>query len=84
MIETVLALVVAIAIAAGIYYFIKKSTTLIINAVVGLITLFIVNYLDLFGMGDVPITLVSVIICALGGLPGAILVILLSLAGMPV
>jgi hypothetical protein len=82
MIDAIVAIVVGLALAATIYYFLKKATTLIINSVVGLVTLVIVNQLDLFGFGGIPITWASVLICALGGLPGALLLIVFHLAGL--
>lgn len=81
-----LAILLAVAIAAVIYYLMKKSLTLIINAIAGLITLWLLNTFDvlslLFGVPDVPINLVTIIICAFGGLPGALIVVLLHLFGV--
>lgn len=47
---------------------------LIVNAIVGLIVLFVANFL---GLG-VQISLVTILVCAVLGIPGAILVILLA------
>ncbi len=82
MIETVLVILLAIAVAAALYYFLKKATTLIINSIVGLITLVILNQLNIFGMGEIPITWASVLVCAFGGLPGAVLLVLLHIVGI--
>ncbi|QSG14398.1 pro-sigmaK processing inhibitor BofA family protein [Halapricum desulfuricans] len=49
--------------------------TLAVNAIVGLIILFIANAV---GLG-VQISLVTLLVCAILGVPGAILVILLAL-----
>ena len=48
---------------------------LVVNAIVGLVVLFIANVV---GLG-VQISLVTLLICAVLGIPGAILVILLAL-----
>ncbi|PSQ10238.1 transcriptional regulator [Halobacteriales archaeon QS_5_70_15] len=48
---------------------------LVINAIVGLVILFIANVV---GLG-VQISLVTLLVCAVFGIPGAILVILLAL-----
>jgi pro-sigmaK processing inhibitor BofA len=82
MIKTILLILFAIAVAAVIYYFLKKATSLLINAIIGLVALFIVNQLDIFGMGDVPINWLTVIVCAFGGLPGAILLIILNMINL--
>jgi inhibitor of the pro-sigma K processing machinery len=50
-------------------------TALLTNAIIGLIVLFIANVI---GLG-VQISLVTLLICAVFGVPGAILVILLAL-----
>lgn len=47
---------------------------LIVNAIVGLIVLFIANFL---GLG-VQISLVTILVCAILGIPGAILLTLLA------
>lgn len=85
MMEELLAILLAVAIAAAIYYLMKKSLTLIINAIAGLITLWLLNAFEVlawFGAPDVQINLVTVLVCALGGLPGALIVVLLHLFGI--
>ncbi len=68
-------------------FIIRSAMYLIINAIIGLITLFIVNYFHLmqyFGKPDIGYDLVTVIICALGGIFGAVIVIVLAIIGIPV
>ena len=67
-------LVVALALVFGAFAIIKAVKPFIVNAVVGVIVLVVASVL---GLG-VEITLVAVLICAVGGIPGAILVILLA------
>ena len=87
MMEALIAILVAVAIAAAIYYLMKKATTLLINAIAGLVTLWLLNTFDilsgLFGVPDVQINLVTVIICALGGFPCAPVIVLLRFLGIP-
>ncbi len=52
----------------------RAITGLVVNAVVGVVILFVAN---LLGVG-VEITAIAVLICAIGGVPGALLVILLA------
>ena len=69
------------------YYVVKNVSHLVINAIIGLITLFIVNFFHLMqyaGRPDIGYDWITVIICALAGLPGAILLIILSLLGITV
>jgi hypothetical protein len=87
MIETLLLILVAIGVAVVLYYTLKKATVLIINAVVGLVTLFLLNFfniLSLAGAPDIEINLATVLICAFGGLPGAVLLVVLHLVGFPI
>src|SRR5674536_98598 len=57
---------------------------LAINSIVGIIVLIIANFfLAHYGL-MVPINLVAILACALAGIPGALLVILLVLLGIPV
>jgi len=87
MIESLITIILAVAVAATIYYFFKKSMTLVINAIVGLITLYLLNVFHVMswmGAPEIEITLTTVIICALGGLPGAILLMVLHLVGITI
>lgn len=80
-------IVIAIIIIGVLFYILKNIWILIINSILGLAILFMVNYFHLLGyLGkpDIAITPVSVIICALGGIPGALILILLGLAGINV
>ena len=67
-------LVLALALLFGAYRIVNTIKPLIINAIVGVIVLIVAN---VAGLG-VAISAVAVLICAVGGLPGAVLVILLS------
>ncbi|MBC2697757.1 MAG: hypothetical protein HF976_13080 [ANME-2 cluster archaeon] len=78
-------LVVAIAAFIGVYYFFKVVKYLVVNSIVGLILLFISNFLlGMLNMGfSVDINWVSILICAVGGIPGVIIVILLGFLNVP-
>ena len=71
-------LVGVLALLFGAYAVIKTVKPFIVNAVVGVIVLVIASFL---GVG-VEITPIAVLICAVGGVPGAILVILLAYLGI--
>lgn len=67
-------LVLVVVALVGAHRAIKTVKPLIVNAVVGLIVLFVANALG-FGVVVTPIV---VLIVALGGVPGAVLVLLLA------
>jgi inhibitor of the pro-sigma K processing machinery len=85
MIGAIIGIILAIVAAILIYFFIKKFVSLVINAIVGVVILFLLNVfhiMPLFGASDIPIDWITIIICAIGGLPGVIIVIILHLAGI--
>ena len=67
-------LILALALLFGAFRIIETVKPLIVNAIVGVIILVIAN---VAGLG-VSITPIAVLVCAVGGVPGAILVILLA------
>ena len=65
---------------------VKSVTTLIINAVVGVVLLWLINLLDqmsIVGRPDIPINLITVLICAIGGVFGVLITVVLHLLGIP-
>ena len=86
MIAEISGIILAIIIAIIIYYFFKKAVALVINAIVGIIVLFLINIfglMSLVGRPDIPINWVTILISAIGGLPGVIIVVILHLIGIP-
>jgi inhibitor of the pro-sigma K processing machinery len=83
-----LALIVAgILIAIVMIFILKDIVKIIINSVLGLLLVFFVNYFDLLayvGRPDIEFTPVNILLCALGGIPGALIVIILQLTGTPI
>lgn len=71
--ELIVLFLVIIAVI-GVYYILKTAKTLLINTIVGLIILVIANVG--FNM-NVPYNIQVLLVVALGGIPGAVLVILL-------
>ena len=67
-------LILALALLFGAFRIIETVKPLIVNAIVGVIILVVAN---VAGLG-VSITPIAVLVCAIGGVPGAVLVILLA------
>jgi len=85
LIGDVVLLLVIITFAAVVYFVIRNIAHLVINSIVGLVALFVVNYFHLMqyaGKPDIVVDWITIIICALAGLPGAILLIVLGLFGL--
>ncbi len=71
--ELIILFLVIIAVI-GVYYILKTAKTLLVNTILGLIVLVVAN----FGFNmNVPYSIQVLLVVALGGIPGAILVILL-------
>lgn len=77
-VELGLLVIVALVIVA-VYMTMKVVKPLIINAIVGLVLIFAVQYL---GLVEVELGLLAVAIVAIGGVPGAVLVMLLAYLGV--
>lgn len=75
-------LVVAILVLIVLYLLVKLGARygkyLAVNSILGIIVLALADFIGL----PVPINLITIIICALAGIPGALLVILLFVLGI--
>jgi inhibitor of the pro-sigma K processing machinery len=83
--EALIAILLIIAIIAIVWYLVKKISILVVNAILGLITLFILNFLHVMqwmGRPDLGFSLATVLICGVGGLPGVLILVLLTLLGI--
>lgn len=81
-----LALILVIVIAFVLYRLVKSVPWLIINAVVGVILLGVINLIglmDMVGRPDIPINIITVLVCAIGGVFGVIITLVLHLLGFP-
>jgi inhibitor of the pro-sigma K processing machinery len=74
-----------VAIVAVVYYLVKEFSVLIENAIAGLIILVVMNYFHVMqwmGKPDLGYDLATVLICAVGGVPGVCILILLDILGI--
>jgi len=87
MTDVLIAILLVVAIVAVVYYLVKKLTVLLANAVVGLILLIVLNYLHVMqwmGKPDLGYDLATVLICAIGGVPGVCVLVLLNILGVTI
>ena len=85
--DIIIAVVLIVIILAIAYYLVKKLAVLVINAVLGLIFLFVLNTLHVMtwvGRPDLGYGLATLIICGVGGLPGVLVLVLLNILGVTV
>ena len=84
MLAVVVTILAAIAVAAALYFVLKRSTALLLNSVVGVAILFGLDWLHLLPGTGVPITIGAVLVCGFGGLPGIVALLLLHFAGIQI
>lgn len=75
MLEPIIVVLAIIGVIAA-YYILKTATKLIINAILGLIIFFVAN--AIFDVG-IAYSASALLVSAIGGVPGAIIVILLHI-----
>lgn len=68
-------LILAVVAAIVLYKLLKTATSLAVNAVLGVLTLIVVKFL--LGL-EIAVTWIAVLICAIGGIFGALAVIVLN------
>ncbi|MFH0904965.1 MAG: pro-sigmaK processing inhibitor BofA family protein [Methanobacteriota archaeon] len=78
MIELIVLLLAVLAVIA-VYFVLKTAKLLIVNTIMGLIILAVGN---IFFNLNIPYERMALLVCALGGIPGAVLVIVLNLVGI--
>jgi hypothetical protein len=87
MTNILVALILVIAIIAIVWYLVKKLTLLLVNAVLGLICLFLINFLHIMqwmGKPDLGYGIATILISAIGGLPGVLILMLLNILGITI
>jgi hypothetical protein len=87
MTDVLITLLLVVAIIAIVYFLVKKFSVLVINAILGLIALFLLNFLHIMqwmGKPDLGYSIATAIICAVGGLPGICVLMLLDIFGITI
>lgn len=85
--DVLVAILLVIAIVAIVWYLVKQVSALVINAVLGLVCLFLLNFLHVMqwmGKPDLGWDLATVLICCIGGLPGVLILVLLNILGIQI
>jgi inhibitor of the pro-sigma K processing machinery len=87
MTNLLVALILIIAIIAIVWYLVKQLSVLVVNAVLGLVCLFLINFLHIMqwmGKPDLGYDIATLLICAIGGLPGVLILMLLGILGITI
>jgi hypothetical protein len=85
--DLLITILLIVAVIAIVYYLVKNLTVLIINAILGLTALILINYFHVMqwiGKPDLGYSLATIIISAVGGLPGVGILVLLDIFGVTI
>ena len=85
--SVIVAILLVVAIIAVVYFLVKHLSVVIVNAVIGLILLIVLNFLHVMqwmGKPDLGYDLATVLICAIGGVPGVCILVLLDILGITI
>jgi inhibitor of the pro-sigma K processing machinery len=80
-------IVIVIAVVLIAYYLVKKFSMLLVNAILGLLLLFLINFFHIMswmGRPDLGYDIPTLIISAIAGVPGVAILVLLSIFGITV
>jgi len=80
-------ILMVVAVLAIGYYLLKKFLLLVLNAILGLFLLVVANLLHIMqwmGKPDLGYSLATILISAIGGIPGVLILILLNIFGITV
>lgn len=83
--DVLVATLLVVVIIAVVYYLVKKFAVLVINAILGIMVLFFLNFFHVMqwiGKSDLGYSLATIIICCVGGLPGVCILVLLNILGV--
>ena len=82
-ISTIILILIAVVVVLVLYKLLKSVKKLLINTIMGFVLIFLSSAVGLTPLELVwPINLVTTIVCALGGVIGAVLLIIASLLGI--
>ncbi|MFA4877973.1 MAG: pro-sigmaK processing inhibitor BofA family protein [Methanoregula sp.] len=87
MADLLVAVILIVLILAIVWFLVKRLTILIVNAILGIVCLFLLNFLHVMqwiGKPDLGYNLATILICAVGGLPGVLILVLLNILGITI
>jgi len=87
MTDLLVALLLLVVIVIIVWYLVKHISAIIVNAILGLLLLVLINFLHIMqwvGKPDLGYDLATLLICAIGGLPGVLILMLISILGITI
>lgn len=87
MTSVLIAILLVVTIIVVVYYLVKQLSLIVANAVAGLIILVLLNFFHVMqwmGRPDLGYDLATVLISAVGGIPGVCILVLLDILGVTI
>ena len=79
MLSSIILLIVAVLLFFVAFKVVKSLVGLVINAVVGVVLFFLTNEI---GLTSIEVSIFNLLVCAIGGAPGALILIVLNILGI--
>ncbi|MCL2460822.1 MAG: pro-sigmaK processing inhibitor BofA family protein [Euryarchaeota archaeon] len=79
MITSIILLIIAVVFLIVAYKVIRSLVGLVINAILGVILFFVTNAI---GITSIQVSVFNLLVCAIGGIPGALILIVLNVLGI--
>jgi len=79
MVSSIILLIVAVVLLIVAFKVIKSALGLALNAIIGLVLFLVTNEI---GLTSIEANIFNILICAIGGAPGAIILIILNILGI--
>jgi hypothetical protein len=83
--DILVAIILVVVIVGIVWFLLKKISALVVNAILGIICLFLLNFLHVMqwmGKPDLGWGLATVLVSLIGGLPGVLILVLLNILGI--
>lgn len=80
-----IAIIIIVAVVVIVYYLVKKFMVLVVNAILGILMLFLLNFLHIMQWMEKPdlgYDFATVLVSAIGGVPGVCILVLLNILGI--
>jgi len=87
MTNILVAIILVVVIIAIVWFLVKQLSVLVVNAICGLVGLFLINFLHVMqwmGKPDLGYDAATLLICAIGGIPGILILMLLGILGITI
>lgn len=87
MTDILIAILLVVIIVAIVWFLLKQLTALVVNAILGLVCLFLINFLHVMqwiGKPDLGWDIATILVSAIGGIVGVLILVLLGILGITI